>query len=48
MHKAAKTQSNLWKIERVASAENENDGREVWVSPAKVIRASVWIAAGRF
>jgi hypothetical protein len=35
----------LWRIESVAWASKGKAGREVWVRPARVMRASIWIAA---
>lgn len=46
VHSAAKMESSLWRMFRVGGASKGKDGREVWVRPARVIRDSVWIAAG--
>lgn len=46
VHSAAKTESSLWRMFRVEGASKGNAGREVWVKPARVMRDSVWIAAG--
>lgn len=46
VHSAAKTESSLWRMFRVGGASKGKAGREVWVRPARVMRASVWIAAG--
>lgn len=46
VHSAAKTESSLWRMLRVGGASKGKAGRDVWVIPARVMRASVWIAAG--
>lgn len=47
MHNAAKIVSSLCRIVNVGCGSKGKPFKEVWVRPARVIRDSVWIAAGR-